>query len=332
MSPPDTAQRELLRLQLLANGYTPLANVDKRCMLKGWPSLHVDAKAVKHWSRLHGLNGTGIRVQDGLCPLDFDIPDRELMDATADAVFEALPHLADPAVPLLVRHGKSFKEAWFTQCDAMFGCIRSYKYIEPGMTAETGRIACFETFNGGSARQFGAFGPHTRPQDADDGVGIDYRWHDLSPLDVKLADLPKLSKADCFTIVKVFQETARALGWQQVMQSASGENAETRVYNLTDDMVFDCNDGVTRTLDELRRAVSASGEMRCSASWLEGPTAKRRDRCLVGKTRSGHVYVVETALGVTHVENAASEPFDAGALARALVERYPPRRGRRNNV
>ena len=38
-----------LRKQLLKNGYVPLPNLDKRCMLKGWPTVHVDEAAIDMW-------------------------------------------------------------------------------------------------------------------------------------------------------------------------------------------------------------------------------------------------------------------------------------------
>jgi hypothetical protein len=94
-------------------------------------------------------------------------------------------------------------------------------------------------------------------------------------------------------------------GRQQVLRSKSGAAIADNVFDLTEDMTFDCSDEVTRTLAELRE-VANNGELRCSAPWLEGKAAKCRDRCLIGLTKSGHVAIRESANGVAHIEEVAA--------------------------
>ena len=87
-------------------------------------------------------------------------------------------------------------------------------------------------------------------------------------------------------------------------------------------MIFDCDDGVERTLADLRDV----GEgLRCSASWLEGPEARRRDRCLVGHDGGGGATVWESASGVLHAELArkpspGANDLDLDEVRRKLSE------------
>ena len=58
--PVTTYDATSVRLQLLANGYCPTPNLDKRCMLKGWTSqAFVDGlseETIKAWKKSTGAS------------------------------------------------------------------------------------------------------------------------------------------------------------------------------------------------------------------------------------------------------------------------------------
>lgn len=321
-----------LRLQVLANGYMPIKNHDKRTFLEGWPSLVVTEELIRSWDRQRRDRATGLRVQDGLMVVDLDVSDKAAMTAIANAIFDAVPGLDDPAKPLLVRHGKGFKEAWFLRCDELFGRVHGRGWVKPGETPDDG-VHRVEIFGGGSPRQFGAFGPHTI--DEQGNTLVEYSWADDSPLTTPLAELPMLTKARVYAIADAVDRTLEALGWQPMLRSQAGEQEAIRVYDLTEDMHFDIDSGERLSLPELRaRALALGGDggsIRCSASWLEGSSAVNRSRCIVGTTRSGHVSIYETAAAVTHVE-VAGKPreyeIDLDRLAEKLTEIEARRRNK----
>lgn len=290
------------RLQLLANGFTPLPNLGKTCYMKDWPRIEVTETEIAKWARRHKrYTSTGVRVENGLAVIDFDVDD-EIMDVIAERVLDRLEGLANEDVPLPVRGGKGSKEAWFVRTVEPFKRAYSHAWIKPG-GAEDDPAHRVEIFGGVSAREFGAFGPHSF--DRDGNVLVEYRWRDESLLDVALHELPELGLSDFMAVCDIVDATLEEAGWQLVLRSTRGEGDPDHVFDLTPDMVFDCNDGETRTLEELRGWAEGADNPRCSASWLEGPHAVRRDRCLVSLTRAGHVCVHETSSSVSHLEEGA---------------------------
>jgi hypothetical protein len=206
------------------------------------------------------------------------------MDEIARHVEEAKPALSRA----LIRYGKGFKEAWFVRCDEPFGRIHTRRWLAPGADLDKDGTHVVEIFGGASPRQFGAFGAHTREPDG--SVTIAYAWDaapqvvddvkpngdvhkkliEKSPLTVPLAELPEISKKEVARAIDIIEEVAMRRGYTVVMKSTKGENPDghERVYDLTPAMRFECNDGVTRTLEQLQALAGETG-LRCSASWLE---------------------------------------------------------------
>lgn len=296
-----------LRLKLLANGYTPIPNRDKRTFTKGWPTLQVDAELIADWARRKRRDtASGIRVENSLAVIDLDLPDAALMQTVGAQIEDLLDGWGIDPLTALVRHGKDAKEAWFVRTAETFSRIHTRRWLKPGSTTDDDTF-CVEIFGGAAHRQFGSYGPHT--VDDEGNVMVEYRWEGKGPADVPLAELPVLTKDQFFLLADVAERELKAAGYEPVKRSTSGENDVARIYDLEEGMVFACSDGVDRTLEELREAAAAGSTVRCSASFVEGPEAKRRDRCLVSVDRSGGVVVWESASGVTHCE-AAREPHD----------------------
>lgn len=313
---------EELRLQLLTNGYSPIRNMDKRTFMPAWPTVTLDEAEIESWTRKHSRHkATGLRVENGLCVIDFDVDDGETMEEITRAVIFAYPKLGGSDV--LVRWGKGAKEAWFLRCDELFTRLHTRSFIRPGETADdsTHRV---EIFGGSSPRQFGAFGPHTLDEKTGEAL-VTYEWAsyggtEYSPATVKLEHLYEVEKKVLWDVIDIAERVLLARGWTVFERSKKGESAAGRVFDLTPEMVFECNDGGTYTLDELRELAKREEGLRCSASWLEGPTAVNRTRCLVSLARSGNVAIWESMEGVTHMEQI-DQPVDYGPELDRIAEK-----------
>lgn len=303
---------EQLRLQLLANGYSPIPNRDKRTFTKGWPTVEITPEQIHTWSRNRRDDATGLRIENGLCAIDIDVNlDQETADLIAQTIDRIVPGLSQSA---LIRFGKGFKEAWFCRAAEIFSRIHTRSWVRPGETVDESGGHRVEIFGGASSRQFGAFGAHTK----DDGgtVLISYEWDGPSPADVPLDELPVIDKADMFKIADAVDKLLEARGWSVVPRSQKGESDAHRVYDLAEDMEFELNDGRVVSLAELRDIAATEEGVRCSASWVPEenapkryPTGWRTDRCLITQTRRGQLAIYETAAGTTHLE-ASLKPKD----------------------
>ncbi|RLP22478.1 hypothetical protein D8676_24040 [Mesorhizobium sp. YM1C-6-2] len=305
------------RLKLLENGYSPIRNRDKRTFMRDWTSAEITEETILSWDRSTRDTATGMRVENGLAVIDFDTDDKDAMDEIADTVCERIPELGQAynRRKLVIRQGKGAKEAWFCRTSEEFGRIHSRAFTKSDETVDDGTHRV-EIFGGASPRQFGCAGPHT--VDDDGTVKVEYRYPEASLLDTKKSELPELTKQQCFQIADIVEDVLTRRGWSPVERSSKGENDATRVYDLTDDMTFDMQNGDTLTLDQLRTAAKAHEHgLRCSASWLEGPQAVNRTRCLVTVTRTGNLAIWESAAGVTHLE-AELKPCD---LSEGIRER-----------
>lgn len=306
-----------LRLRLLANGFSPIRNYDKRTFMTGWTSATIDEDEIRSWARKHD-SATGIRIENGLAAIDIDVNDEAVVNELAEAIFDIAPQLADERNPLPVRHSGKAKEAWFVRTDEPFTRLHSRRWLRPGENPEEHDTHFVEVFGGAAPRQFGVFGPHTL---GDDGTVLRaYQWRDVSLLDVTLDELPVVTKKQFAAIVDAAERIMQDAGWEPVLRSTKGENTGRRIYDLTEDMLFVCDDGMQRDLAGLRDAAADYDGLRCSASWLEGPSAKRTDRCLVSLTRSGHVAIWVSDTGETHTEKSA-EPVDYGPEIDRIAEK-----------
>lgn len=309
-----------LRLAVLAKGFSPVPNISKACLVKGWPTMPINADAIRSWeerkSPAKRFTDTGLRVENGLAVIDLDI-NHEVIEHVATAIEERLPVLRNS----LVRYGKGAKEAWFVRTDEPFTRLHTRRWLAPGHELEKEGAQVVEIFGGGSPRQFGAVGAHSRA--ANNDVEIAYEWaDDKGPWNTPLANLPELTKADFIAIVDLTEEILEQHGFKPVLKSVKGESEVTRAYDLTADMVFECDDGVVRTLDELE---AAAGEgIRCSASWLEPGAGHSLSRCIVGLTHNGALNVWDAATDISHQrkemapEASEKRMLDAGTIAEKL--------------
>jgi predicted P-loop ATPase len=284
-------------LQVLANGYAPLPNIDKRCILKGWPTLIVDEAEVRRWSRMGAYEATGVRLEGGLAVIDLDV-DVENFEDLVSHLIGTFPELERA----LFRTGAGHKEAWYVRTDEPFSRIASPLFM--GNDHENGLRV--EIFGGGVPRQFGSFGWHTKGE-------LEYTWiNDQSPATVPLADLPLLTKNDMFGIVDAVTDWLRAQDYEHLTDEGSGETDPEIVFDLIPEMIFETMHDGQLGLAQLRDL----GTGNCSASFISD-AARNPRRCLIGTTDAGGLTVWDSMTGTTHME-ASAAPVDTATLAQSV--------------
>ena len=295
-----------LRLQLLANGYLPTPNLDKRCVLKGWTSqAYINGlvpDTIQGWKTEHrGFKATGVLVRNGLMPIDFDISDKDMMERILDALEDIAPEVYE-AAPW--RTGKAPKLMVFTrwvpspnpssEWQNMFVREATDKFVDGnGVSHMIEVFGGAKTKAGRTSKQVGAFGPHSY-EEVDGKINFrkvlrEYTWQDgRSIYDVKLADLPVMTPEQMWALLKAFTDAAVELGWTRVVSAAKSQGAF--VYDITELTKFNPEMGGEVTYAGLEEGTRVSG------SFIDG-SKKRPDKCLVS-----HCYVAGV-LGVWDYEN-----------------------------
>lgn len=299
-----------LRHTLLANGYSPLPIEDKTDPCFGWPTLAVTDAAIDKWDRYHSKTGTALRLENRLAVIDLDIDDA---DAIALVEQRVLAKFGWPGTPMLVRYGSGAKEAWFCLTTTPFPRYSGRSWAKPGID-RTHRV---EIFGGGSPRYFGAFGPHTIDRETGE-IKVEYEWGGRSPADVQLSDLTALKVEDFGVICDVVDEVMAELGYEHDVRARFGLNGGETLYDLTDDMTFDMQGGETLSLADLTSQAQASHtlDLRCSASFFEGPSAKNRTRCRIHSDK-GRLTVYDFETADTH-RPASEKPLPTDDLFQAI--------------
>lgn len=283
------------RLRVLNNGFTPLANLDKRCFIPDWPTIEVDEDAIRQWDRISGWTATGLRLENGLTVIDFDIDIPAIIEMY-DALIVQFPELSDA----LMRRGGGDKQAWFVRTPEPFNRITGPLYVSAEDLEKGHRI---EVFGGGSPRQFGAFGWHT------EGKRL-YSWVDEDPTTTPLKNLPEISKKKVSEIIDFC--TAWLNNRPELVRHSEQKDGECnpeRVYDLTEEMVFQTMQAGEMTLEQLRQH---GGGLNCAADVFDGEIAQNTRRCLVSIDHSGGVAIHDTMTGTTHHEEAL-RPVDVVA-------------------
>ena len=293
-----TAEQTAIRRVLLANGYTPLANVSKKCMLKNWPRLVVDDAMIEDWADRGGLRATGVRIEGPLVALDFDIDDAGVLDVIWDALPDDLFSLVDR---MPVRRGSGDKVCLF--CRVADGVvvenIWSKAFYRPG-EEEEGRAHRLEIFGaGGGGRQIGVYGSHTVEQGE---VTVSYAWAGGRGLvEVPLAGLPEVTVAQLEKLADVVSSVLHEAGWVYEVRSLDGCVAGGREYALEDGQVFQVHGGAEVDLVGLEDLARSWDGVRVSMSWKEGPAAANRTRGLVGlNPADDRVQIWDTMTGILY--------------------------------
>jgi hypothetical protein len=284
--------------QLLKNGYVPLPNRDKACYLPKWPTIQVDDDQCRRWTRQHRWPAIGLRVEQPLLVLDYDIPDISILEAleniTPTIVFDSLE-----------RQGNPPKTAFFLRLadsDEPFHEAHTRRYAFAGKPKPAFAVQAFA--GGGGGQQFGAFGPHSH--DAHGQVLRTYAWTDgRSPATVPIDALPELTRAQVFALLDAAD--AVLAKWPGLIVDAGsklGEGLQEQAYDLTEDMLFHDADGAEYTYTELVEEARARKELgqtdlRITGSFTNDPVSSGSPRA---KVRWGHngIVIVDYKTGITH--------------------------------
>lgn len=284
--------------QLVQNGWVPLPNRDKACMLKGWPSVLVDRQQAALWARQLRWPAIGLRVEPPLLVIDFDLPRMDILAAVVVRAKTIAPGLSKA----LWRVGNPPKEAAFLRYDGEpFHEIHTRRF--KGADGKALQVQAFA--GGGGAQQFGAFGPHSHDKDTG-AVLVRYAWRGDSPADVPLAMLPALDRAAVFGLIDAADEVLA--GWPGLTLDSSvkaGAAQQLAVYDLGDDTVFHEPDGTAYSLDELEAAAKARHQlkeppMRLTGSFTGDPLSTGSARAKVSWSRTRGLAIVDFKTGLTH--------------------------------
>lgn len=295
------AEQTKIRHGLLARGYVPLANVSKVCVLSDWPRLDVDEAMIEEWSGQRRYLATGVRIEGQMLALDMDIDDAGVLDA----IWRQLPgELKDRLDAAPCRFGKGEKFALFLRLAAgekKVGRQISQGYAPPDRPDKLMRA---EAFDSAKPRQLGCYGPHSFDDD-DGSVAVWYDWADGDGLvDVDVADLPEVTRAEVELILDTASEVMNAAGWDYEVKTFGGVVSDRPVFDIdTEGVVFETAMHGDLSFEELE-AVCGEYEaegVRLSASWLEGPSAVTRSRCIARlNPADGRLQIWETAAQVLH--------------------------------
>lgn len=326
---PITAQDKTaeLRLQLLANGYTPLANLAK-VPVPNWPRIEVTEELiVNRWKRMRGKPDTGIRFSDDTGAADFDVQDAGAMGDIRKLALARFDTWGLDTNPWLRRIGRAPKEMWLFKPTEPFEKMMSKVWVPADVDlsdkAAVSAAKCQLELFGGLSGQMGAYGAHSYGPDGE--VLIEYEWTHDSPLDVPADEVPELSRAEANELCRLFDDYFRAKGWQQCMSYVLDHETGGAAFILNDDMQFFTKDGDQLTLAEIEERAERDGPRfeLSPVPWLRhGSTSN--GGILVGRTATGDLTLYDFESRTTYMkerEGGAGPEHDVNELVAKMVER-----------
>jgi len=283
--------------QLFKNGYTPLPNRDKACMMPGWPVVEVDEAKCKRWARQSRWAAIGLRTDQPLLVFDLDLPNADIVAA----VRAALPAEVTAG---LERIGNAPKTAFFLrmrEADEPFREMHTRRYHFPDAPKVTFAV---QAFGGGMGAQVGAFGPHSH----DDAGRVlrTYQWLGPSPADVPIGQLPEMTRAAVNDALSAADAVLAAWPGLVVDDQAAGTGEGFQpVYDLDEHTVFRDVEGNVYNIEELiaeakARKRTGQAELRLTGSFLNDPRSTGSPRAKVWWSERNGLAIVDFKTGLTH--------------------------------
>jgi hypothetical protein len=226
-----------VRLRLYENGFTPLPNKNKMCLLPEWSKVEVTPDLIqsRRWNRSNNNRDTGLRCGD-IVAIDWDVNDTTLINDMLDAVIaNGIVSESD-----FIRVGKVPREMWIYRASDAIGKRTTGFFAAPGADSEE-KPHQVEIL--GKGCQFAAYGMRDEQ--------TPYRWPVKSLLDHTYMELPVITFAQVEAVKTFAVEFFEKAGLKR--QSAEGGTDEgfTHVYDLTGDMVFDVKDLGDMSIDDI---------------------------------------------------------------------------------
>ncbi len=301
--------RTQLRLKLYENGYVPLANKRKLCLIPAWNSITVTPDLInsREWARSKAFADTGIRCGD-VVALDWDIDDKDLLNDLLDEIVE---QGIVPESPF-VRIGMPPRELWVYRTPEKIG-KRTTGHFMPPNPPEGHKGFAVEVLGAGC--QFAAYGQR-------DDV-TNYFWPAKSLADHQYMDLPEITKAQADAVKDFAVAFFERNGLERKSPAGGTDEGYSHAYDLTPDMVFDVVDMGPMTVAEIGEALAHSppGEvLRCKVDALRPTTGSWAGMISLV---DGQVCISDHGTYTSHfpVEGDSNKALERlGAL---LAERFP---------
>ena len=234
--------RTELRLKLCANGFSPLANKSKMCLIKGWSTLEVTPELIqsKAWVRSGSFLDTGIRSGDVIA-LDFDIDDKDLLNDLLDEVVEQGIVEESP----FVRIGRPPRELWVYRTTDKIGKRTTGHFLLPGGEGSGYAVEVL-----GKGCQFAAYGQ----RDAEHA----YQWPEESLLDHEYMDLPTITLPQVEALVAYATAFFERNGLERHSPGGGTDHGYTHAYDIEPDMLFEGQEIGEVTVAELTEILQAN--------------------------------------------------------------------------
>ena len=241
-----------IRLGLLSSGFQPRPMKGKKG-LPGWSKGSVTEEMIKGWliePATAYAKDTAIRC-DNVDAIDCDIEDEGL----ATQISEIMP------ANDFLRIGQFPKFALFFRGDKPNTAGTGKWVDEAGGKYEV-------EIKAGPSCLINVHGIH-------EDTRLPYTWPSRSILDAKLSDLPIITPEEVADVIAQCVEIFEAAGLRRITTpKQNGGSGYDRVHDLRSDMVFECADGISRTVSEIKLVLqSGVNDVRvCCAPIREGAT------------------------------------------------------------
>lgn len=234
--------RTELRLKLYENGFAPLANKSKMCLIKGWSTLEVTPELIqsKAWARSGSFLDTGIRGGDVIA-LDWDIDDADLLNDLLDEVVEQGIVEESP----FVRIGRPPRELWVYRTTDKIGKRTTGHFLLPGGEGSGYAVEVL-----GKGCQFAAYGQ----RDAEHA----YQWPEESLLDHEYMDLPTITLPQVEALVAYAAAFFERNGLERHSPGGGTDHGYTHAYDIEPGMLFEGQEIGEVTVTELTEILQAN--------------------------------------------------------------------------
>ena len=230
-------RRTEIRTKLWDNGFTPLPNLRKMCLMLNWSREEITRELVtsRAWHRMTRFQDTGLRCGD-IIAIDFDVNDKALLNDLLDEI------VAQGIIPesSFVRIGRPPREMWVYRTSDKIGKRTTGFFAHPnaeeGTKSEQVEIL-------GSGCQFAAYGQ--RDQDTW------YAWPDKNLLDHTYMELPEISLAQIEALKNFAMEFFERRGLIRQSRDGGTDAGYSKVYDLKPDMLFDVQNAGEMSLAEI---------------------------------------------------------------------------------
>lgn len=308
--------RTQLRLKLYDNGFSPLANKSKLCLIPGWSKIDVNPEVIQSelWAghpraRVVNFPDTGIRCGDVIA-LDWDVDDKALLNKLLDAVVEQ--GLVEESS--FVRIGRPPRELWVYRTSDKIGKRTTGHFMPPDAGPDHKGFAV-EVLGRGC--QFAAYGQ----RDEDTA----YSWPVEDLLDHQYMDLPVITRAQAEAVVEFASRFFELNGLERKSRAGGTDEGYSRAYDLTPDMVFDVHDIGPMTLAEMADffAINPEDVLRCKVDALRPTSGSWAG---MASLVNGKVCISDHGTYTSHFPEDADDGAALQKLGALLAERFPEQR------